>query len=179
MLSTEYNKSNKDNMNFLLSNNYWTRTNYGLSLNYAFINKYFLRNINFKSSIKKYKDIESYRFDRKKLMNNILRDFIDKEIYSPTIKNIEKPKYAIILLFEDENLTIVGPLSNTEEQAEIEGKLTLFKILYHFNCKLLPFVEGNNYLMKKFNKTKTNDNNNEVESIEYPEVFSKSGWENI
>jgi len=176
-INTSVDESSIDSLNI---NRYWTRTNFGLSMSYDFIKKYFLRDVICKRSLKMYKTVKSYQNERKRFMPPILKDFIDKEVYT-TVKKIEKPYYAVTLSFKNDELMVIGPLCKTKVQAKVEGSMTLFKIIYHFNCRLLPFVEGNANLINKFNSTLNSNNisKNNESSLDCPVTFSHNGWEEI
>ncbi|ORX52933.1 hypothetical protein BCR36DRAFT_285363 [Piromyces finnis] len=167
-----------------IKNRYWAKTNFGLSISYEFIKKYFLRDIVCKRSLKLYKNVEIYQNERNNCMFPILKEFLDREVYRP-MNFIDNPQFAVTLSFNnnDSELVIIGPLCRSKAQAKIEASMALFKILYHFNCKLLPFVEGNNIILNKLmanNNTSAQDSNKKNESsIEFPYVFSRNGWEDI
>ncbi|OUM64877.1 hypothetical protein PIROE2DRAFT_60405 [Piromyces sp. E2] len=178
-----------------LKNRYWAKTNFGLSISYEFIKKYFLKDIVCKRSLKLYKNVEMYQKERNSCMFPILKEFLDREVYKPA-KSLENPQYAVTLTFnnsidKDNDIVIVGPLCKSKKQAKIEASMSLFKILYHFNCKLLPFVEGNINILNKFmsndniskstsdNSSTKNSKESNVSSIDFPFVFSRNGWEDI
>jgi len=188
------NSSQDDHKNEIsLKNRYWAKTNFGLSISYEFIKRYFLRDIICKRSLKLYKSVEIYHKERNNCMLPILREFVDREVYK-LAKSIENPHFAVTLTFNDNDneLVIVGPLCKSKVQAKIEASMTLFKILYHFNCKLLPFVEGNINILNKFMTINSNNskstsentsvnskNSNNETSVDFPSVFSRNGWEDV